>query len=624
MTDIPVKELNPEYASDNIKSKWWDEDDTYRHVFGVVKGIRQDQEYRKQDFLKWARLYSNAELLGFYGSAFVRPAATPRTTDRITLNVCKSCVDTSSAKIAKNKPKPLFLTSNGDYKQQTRAKKLTKYIQGAFDASDFYTLMAQMYTSGAVLGTGVIKIFKDTDKMKVSAEHVLTDEIVVDDTEGMYGSPRQLHQTKYVSRDILMAMFGDTPIKKQKIKEVKGGVDGEVLRTAADVVKVVESWHLKSATKANDGMHAICIENCTLFTETYEKDYFPFVFFRYAPRLLGFFGSGIIENIVGIQVEINRILLNIQRAQHLTSVPRVAIENSSMVNSMHINNDIGAVYKYSGTPPIFHTPSAMPGEIYQHLWNLYAKAFEIEGINLMNATGQKPAGLDAAVALREYNDIGTERFVQVGQRYENCALEAAKIFIDLSRDLYEEDKSLKVNVKGKKFIETIKWSEVDLEDDQFIMQVYPTSSLPSDPAGKLQTIQEYMKAGFLGKDEAMSLLDFPDLDAFLSLQLAAIDDANMIIDQIIEEGVYTVPEPQMNLELLLQMTQSSYLRGKTTGVPEERQELLIRLMDDCNDLLGLTQPPAPPMPMPLANPEAPPTSELLPSLPTNPVEMPLQ
>lgn len=623
MSEVRTILVNQETQGEPLQVKWWDEKDPARHVFGVVKGIRDDQEYRKQDYIKYARLYSNMELLGFYGTQFVRPAATPRTTDRITLNVCKSCVDTSSAKIAKNKPRPLFLTNEGDFTQQSRAKKLTKYMEGLFDEMDFYTKMAKMYTAGAVLGTGVIKFYKDSENKRICAEHVLTDEIIVDDTEGMYGFPRQLHQQKYISRDILFATFGDTPKKKQAIQSVKGGVDGETLRTAADVVKVIESWHLPSGKDAGDGKHTVSIENCTLMEETYEKDYFPFIFFRYAPRLLGFYGSGIIENIVGIQVEINLTLMNIQKAQRLVSVPRVAIENSSMVNSQHISNEFGSILKYTGTPPIFNTPGAMPSEVYQHLWNLYEKAFEIEGISQMNATGTKPAGLDAAVALREYNDIGTERFVQVGQRYEKCAMDAAKICIDLSRDLYEEDNSLSVKYKGKKFIETIQWKDVDLADDQYVMRVFPTSILPSTPEGKMQTIQEYMKAGFLSKEEAMSLLDFPDLDAFMNLQTAAIDDNNFILEQIIEHGKYNVPEPQMNLELLLQMAQSSYLRSKTTGVPESRQELLIRLQDECTALLGLGQAPqGMPTGTPQANPVPVEQSQLLPSLPTNPVSLP--
>ncbi len=58
------------------------------------------------------------------------------------------------------------------------------------------------------------------------------------------------------------------------------------------MIKVIESWHLKSGPKAKDGKHTICISSATLFEEQYDKDYFPFVFFRWGDRPVGFFGQG--------------------------------------------------------------------------------------------------------------------------------------------------------------------------------------------------------------------------------------------------------------------------------------------------------------------------------------------
>jgi hypothetical protein len=38
----------------------------------------------------------------------------------------------------------------------------------------------------------------------------------------------------------------------------------------------------------------------------------------------------------------------------------------------------------------------------------------------MSASSQKPAGLDSGVAIREFQDIETERFALVSQNYEDC------------------------------------------------------------------------------------------------------------------------------------------------------------------------------------------------------------
>ena len=91
----------------------------------------------------------------------------------------------------------------------------------------------------------------------------------------------------------------------------------------ADLVRVIESWHLPSGEEAKDGKHTICISNATLLDEKYEKDYFPFVFFRWGLRPVGFFGQGLAEQLQGLQLEINKLLRTIQVSMHLVSIPKL-------------------------------------------------------------------------------------------------------------------------------------------------------------------------------------------------------------------------------------------------------------------------------------------------------------
>jgi hypothetical protein len=627
MSEVKVEYYNqtPEAIKD-IKAQWWREKKPHSHMFGVVNSIETQQSWRYLNNIRYARLYANYELLGFYGTLFSQAAQMPLNNNRLTLNVTKACIDTAAAKIAKNRPKPLFLTSGGDWTQQNRAQKLTKYTEGMFDASDIYRKGPLCFTDAGIMGTGVAKVYADKEKGMICVDRVLTDEIIVDDADGMYGEPRSLYQRKYIDRDVLCEMF---PKFEKEIRSATIGVKGDSQgSTAANLIKVIEGWHLKSGESATDGVHAITIENATLFQEEWKKDFFPFAFYRWSPKVVGFWGGGLAEELVGIQLEINKTLRTIQKSIDIACVPRVWVENSSQVNTAQITNEIGSIGKYTGTPPSFNTSQALSPEVYSHLQNLYNKAFEITGVSQMSATSQKPKGLDSAVALREFNDIETERFVLAGQRYEEFFMDIAKIGIELSRDLYEnmkaEGKELKVKVKGSKFIETIKWKDVDMDEDKFIMRVYPTSLLPSSPQGRLQRVQELMQAGFIDKEVGMSLLDFPDVEAYMSLQTASIDDMKMLLENMIDKGIYQSPEPQQNLPLAIKMVQSSYLRSKVNGVPEARLELLRRFIDDCNELLNMATPPAPPVPMDpmaggvmpggeaIADPMAPPQSDLLP------------
>lgn len=612
-------------AADNtigIKSKWWfqDETDIHRHVYAVAQGIEKNQMYRETQFIRYARLYANMDIVGFAAGVFSRTANDYSFWNRISLNVIKSCTDTAAAKISKNKPKPQFLTEDGNYTLQSRAKKLTKYIAGVFDSADMYDIAQRCFIDACVWGLGAIKIFTDSGQVKY--ERVLPHELLVDDAEGIYGKPRQLHQKKYVHREVLLDMF---PEHGDAIMSAQAGGKGDLLvRSASDQVVVLESWHLPSGPDANDGKHVIVLENVTLFSEEYKKPYFPFVFIRWANRLLGFYGQGLAEELIGIQLEINKILRNIQQAQSLMAVPRIFIENSSEIVTSHINNEVGGIVRYTGTAPITAVAPAMSQEIYNYLENLYNKAYEITGISQMTAQSVKPAGLNSGAALREYDDIQSERFILVGQRWEQLFLDATQITIDLSRDLYMENKSLNVKVKGQKFIETIKWKDVDMDDDKFSLRVYPVSSLPSTPAGKLQTVTELTQAGWIGKEEALSLLDFPDLEAFNDRNNAPLDLINKMIERMLDDGAYKSPEPFMNLQLAISTTQYALAYAEIQDVSEDRLDLLRRFITDCQALMQAASTPPAEQPgnssgQAQAVPETRPRSDLLPQTPQPPV-----
>jgi hypothetical protein len=139
------------------------------------------------------------------------------------------------------------------------------------------------------------------------------------------------------------------------------------------------------------------------------------------------------------------------------------------------------------------------------------------------------------------------------------------------------------------------------------MDIFPTSSLSNTPAGRLQDVQELLQAGFITKEDGMKLLDFPDLEGTMNLLNAGIEDIEKMIEDMVEHGNYTTPEPYQNLELGIKKCQQAYLMYRAQGAPDERLELLRRWMEDAQGLLIKaatgTNPP-PPLPqesLPITN-----------------------
>lgn len=566
---------------------WWKSkpENQASDIFQYVRSLDQEQTYRQQDNFRYMRLYGSQELFSMRGYRAPAAEATTPLANRVTMNIIQSMIDTVVSKIGKNRPKPSFLTEGGNWSEQNRAQKLSKFVEGQFQACDFYSKAAIAFLDSCIFGTGCIKIFKH--KGEIKCERVFIDEIKVDDREALYGEPRQLHQEKYIHKDVLKEMFpGDV------VYIDAASVDAQASETNrsghSDMLMVVESWHLPSGEDAKDGLHTISIENKVLFSEPYTKSYFPFVFWRWGIRPLGFFGQGLAEQLQGLQLEINKILRTIQVSMHLVSVPKIFIEASSKVVSAHLDNRIGSVIKYAGVKPEAGQLGAIPPELFDHLDRLYQRAYEIAGISQLSANAMKPAGLESGKALREYNDLETERFMSVAQRYEQVFMQAPRIMIDLAKEINEEMKDeggYKIKVKGKKFFKSLKWKEVDLDEDRYVMGLFPTSALSSNPASRLEDVQDLIAAGFVSREDAFKLLDFPDLQSFYNYETAPGEDMDMVIEKIVDDGEYMTPEPYQNLEYGIQKIQKAYLLFRSQGLPEEKLELMRRWIEDANALI---------------------------------------
>jgi len=120
-----AKEIQVEYvnshASEETKKDffWYKQPDDAQHnsIFSSVDKIDKSQSYRNTMNIKHARLYNNLELLGYSihsTGSMANVSNSDLNSGRVTYNLVKSCIDTASSKIAKNKPKPQFLTSGGD------------------------------------------------------------------------------------------------------------------------------------------------------------------------------------------------------------------------------------------------------------------------------------------------------------------------------------------------------------------------------------------------------------------------------------------------------------------------------------------------------------------------------
>lgn len=583
--------------------QWWkkDKSDIYIHIFETVANLWNQTSERRERNVRCMRLYGSREVAGFSPYS-MSPLSLALPQDRVKVNVIASMVDTVSAKISKIRPRISFLTEGGDYEAQEKAKDLSKFMEGVFYANEIHRLHQAGFRDGAVVDLGAIKHYIDGDQIK--SERVLANEIFVDDVDAMYGKPKSLYQVKFLHKDVLKQMF---PKKAASIQMASNTLNPQISTAPGteDYVAVIEAWHLPSGKGAGDGKHVICMDNDWLAVHEYERDYFPFTFFRWSPGLIGFFGDSLANRLTGNQVEINKMLRVIQRSFNLGSSFKVFLERGSKIAKETLSNEIGGIIEYTGTAPTYYVPKVISSEYFEHLQFLIQSSYEEAGVSQLSAQSKKPSGLDSGKALREYNDIETERFAIVSQEYERTFLETSRIYIDLVKEMYDSGVDYEAQAESKKFIEKLKWSDVAVEGNEFIMKAFPVSMLPHTPAGRLQWVQELINEGFIPKDYGLKLLDFPDTEAYSSMINAPMDDLSDTLSKMLRSGKYSPPDPMQDLVSGMRMFHSAYLRGRSNGTPDKKLDLLRRWIAQAGAMIKkaeASQQPAPEQAAPQGQP----------------------
>lgn len=625
----PNEKRKSERNGGEPKRRWWDlkGEDCAEAIASNVNFLMKHQTARLRQNAISARLYGNVPMFGAAGITYARLLQQQQTAtkERVTYNATQSIVDTVASRIGENKPRPYNLTSGGNYKQQRRAKRLNQYIEGVFYETKTYDLGLQAFRDAEIWGDGFIHVFNRNGK--THHERVLSSELWVDEVEAQYDNPRNLTRLKMVDRDELAAAI---PEARRAIMESTPSSDVASLigPNIADMVTVAESWH--RGTKDEDGnvsggFHAMALTSGEILVEPEEWpfDFFPFARISWSKRPVGYWSQGLCEQLQGEQIELNKELYLIQRSMHLAGSLKIFLKNGSKVSKEALNNDIGSIVNYSGDKPEYFCPQPIDPVYFQNTNTIIERMYRKAGVSEMSAASKKPAGLNSGAAIREAQDVESDRHRTTQRANDQFYLDIAALDIAMAGELPAGNK---VRVPNKVGFDVVDFKKDigTLKDSEFVMQCFPVSKLPRDPAGRLATIQEYIQAGFITPRQGRRALDFADLDSIESLANAQEDMICKVLDAMVDDGEYSPPEPTDDLQLASEMVIEYIQRYRALDLEEEKLELLrtfnvqIQMLMDRAAAAAMPPPSAPGAPD-AANPQAvaapPPVSQLLPNAP---------
>jgi hypothetical protein len=199
------------------------------------------------------------------------------------------------------------------------------------------------------------------------------------------------------------------------------------------------------------------------------------------------------------------------------------------------------------------------------------------------------------------------------------AIDLAHLILDQAAEIAEDLGSYKTIYPNKDGLKEITIPDIKvLKEEPYVIQSFASSSLPKDPAGRLQTITEMMQAGIISPQEGRRLLDYPDIGQVEKLANAAEERILKVLDDIVEDGKYTPPDPFMDLEKANELAVQYYNLYSASKLEPERCEMLRQFflqVQAIKQQAMQAMPPQMPGGQPQAVPEARPTSDVLPNVP---------
>lgn len=569
---------------------------------------------RRAAYVEHLGRYHRARLRHVYGYGYwsaVASAPPPQATNEARDPVApweKALVDTLRSQIAESqRPRPSFLTRDADWQTRRKARWIDRAVEAVLRApqgpyADGWDLVSDVMTDALIGGVGCVRVRADDAAGEVRLERVeaLT-EIAVDPEDARYRDPRMIYQRSHASRAAIIEAYAaddddDTKRLRAAIESAPTAT-GSSMEPGADRhdhVYVHEAW--RAARPGSPGRYLVVCGRAVLVDVEYDSAAAPFVFLRWCPDRLGFWGSGIVDDVWSLSDLYNDLYARLMSRARLCSGKRTYFERGSVSESaMAANGEEVLIEVEPGmrypqeVPPQAFTPAEL--QLLEHTRSVI---HDVSGVSEAAVTARKDPGVTAAVAMREMGNAQSRRFAQHVRAYE-------LVFVQLGRRITEALDSLgsaSVVWSSSRYARQISWPAVRLDPQSLVVQVAPVSALPHDPAGRIQMAQELRNAGDISPTTFKRLIGWADLERELSHENAEYEFVESMIERFLDAeeddaaDAYEPPEAfLLSIESAILQVTGAYYQARLDSAPEHVLDLFRRWITDADALVARREAP---------------------------------
>jgi hypothetical protein len=433
-----------------------------------------------------------------------------------TFNVIKSSVNTIISKLSQTRVRPFFNPVNGTYKTQRVVRNAQVFFDEYFDKEEIYRKATEAVRDAMIFEYGAMWI--DEEDMQVKL--IKPWEYFFDPVELQYGKITRCFIRK---KNYPISYLKD--LLNPRVENNKPFVE-MLKKDRNSLVNYIVYYDLYAQKKMHMVNGTVVKESNIDFTIP------PVAMIWYEPPVKGGVSTSMVDNLLDIQRQIDVVSHKIYDSAETSPGNMIFVPKGSNINVSALTNDSGKIYEYQplpsgGTPVQFVTPPVIDPMYIRILEQSIQFAYNQEGISELSAQSKKPSGLNSGVALQTMEDVESERHNVILENYIQFMMGIAIRVINMFDD--------KDNILPKSLGRSdIKWKDMKAEKENFTIQFSASSSLSKDPKVKMEQIEKLLSMNLIDPSIAASLLDMPDLQDAYSIQTAAYDLCQKIVERAVE------------------------------------------------------------------------------------------
>ena len=418
-------------------------------------------------------------------------------------NVIKSVIDSLVSKLSNNKVRPFFAPVDGTFKTKKVIRQAQQFFDIYYDKINLNNIISETFKDACIFDIGYIIINPFTFEVERVPSYCI-EELNVNGVNKV-ALIKWIHQPSLI-------------LDKYGIEAKKQYINVEMLIKENEAILYVDEKKVK-----------------TIPTNGY-----PIVNVYYNEPINNGKTVSIVDELEGIQTQIDLINAKIAATSQLTPANLVFIDEQSGLKASDINNKDCQIYPVGIQPGNTANPVNVVTPVpFDPTWSAMLdfyinKAYDMIGISQLSAQSRKPSGLDSGIALQTMEDIESDRFEVQVNHFINAYINVTRKLIEIIPEDFEI-------LPADKYQSTMTWATLKEQNNLYKVQYSAATSLSKEPAERAKQIIQMSQIGLITPSKAAELMDMPDLtDAYSDAECMEMAVA-AVINNAIEYDLYDIP-----------------------------------------------------------------------------------